>query len=235
MVFRYRVEPKYHSDVKQAWHVVKVYHSGTVTYLSYPNFIELFYSNKVLLFSSKNMPFISLPPPRCFILTVVIVWVLKTDRTNKRNKERGVKTIELLHIAVQWKYKLLRGSTLLFHLPEIYSSIPSRIKWGTKIKLYLFVNVFFFFNKSFRRAVQKFTCKVSHICRCSRIWLWRENLNCCLLQTLTNCFVINEPTSFTFHPAFHCNSLIILYQKTAITSKFHDIIALRKLRQCELL
>ena len=34
------------------------------------------------------------------------------DRTNKRNKERGVKTIELLHIVVQWKYKLLRGATL---------------------------------------------------------------------------------------------------------------------------
>ena len=34
-------------------------------------------------------------------------------RTNKRNKERDVKTIELLHKAVQWKYKLVRGATLL--------------------------------------------------------------------------------------------------------------------------
>ena len=35
------------------------------------------------------------------------------SRTNKRNKERGVKTIELPHRAVQSKYKLLRGATLL--------------------------------------------------------------------------------------------------------------------------
>jgi len=35
------------------------------------------------------------------------------NRTNKRNKERRAKTIELLHIEVQWKYKLLRGATLL--------------------------------------------------------------------------------------------------------------------------
>ena len=40
------------------------------------------------------------------------------NRTNKRNKERGVKTIELLHIAVQWKYKLLRGATLPFETAE---------------------------------------------------------------------------------------------------------------------